>query len=481
MDQTTGSSTFDLLAQATDPGRTPSGFIRPLEESSLPVLPGPAETEAAIEQITDPTWLQLFHQYIGVFVVAFMVSVLLTPVMRRIAVANGVIDRPSEARKVHKIPVAYLGGVAVYLGILAGVVFSYLALLRPELMELHTADADPVPISILAGMTAITVIGVVDDIVGISPRIKIGGQLFAAALLAFNDIGVKVATGLLKPLGRRLDNENLVYGFDLPDWMSWASVVFGDHIQVDVIYWTGTAIIAVFVIGACNASNLIDGLDGLLSGVTAIAMVGLLAIALALGAANDGKLDAARIVLCMAVLGACLGFLPHNFNPASIFLGDAGSMLLGFMTIVAILSLGDTGRTHLVIAGLLIYSVPIIDTTLAIIRRKMAGLPLSAADDQHLHHQLKRALGVKGAVLAMYGIAAIFAFLGVAVSMGRGRVIYAIALVVGAFIVVTAIKQASRARIEADASRSHLKRGAGPAAPSTPAATTAREPEPVRS
>lgn len=461
MAQSVGIHSALALLQVPDLGRGSPGFIRPFEEGTLPDALSATPNAITPEVFADPGALELFHQYIAVFVVAFLVTLLATPIMRRIAVAYGVIDRPSVARKIHKIPVAYLGGVAVYLGILAGIAYSYLSLIFPNLMPAHAAGSLPVPISIIAGMTAITLIGVIDDVVGISPRIKIGGQLFAAALLAFDDIGVKVASGLLRPVGHWLNNDKLVYSFDLP-----ASIpLFGDHIQLDLVYWTGTAIIAVFVIGACNASNLIDGLDGLLSGVTAIAMGGLLAIALALGAIDDGKLDAARIVLCMCVLGACLGFLPHNFNPASIFLGDAGSMLLGFVTIVAILSLGDTGKTHLVIAGLLIYAVPIIDTTLAIIRRRMAGLPLSSADDQHLHHQLKRSLGVKGAALAMYGIAGIFAVLGVAVSAGRGRVIYALALVVGSFIVVTAIKQASRARIEAEAVKSDARRAAAGAIP----------------
>src|SRR5690606_33342322 len=97
-----------------------------------------------------------------------------------------------------------------------------------------------------------------------------------------------------------------------------------DHVSIDLVYWAGTAIIALFVLGACNASNLIDGLDGLLSGVTAIANVGLLIVALWMAVLDDGPRDAQRIVLGMAIIGACLGFLPHNFNPATIFLGDCG-------------------------------------------------------------------------------------------------------------------------------------------------------------
>ncbi|TVQ63924.1 MAG: undecaprenyl/decaprenyl-phosphate alpha-N-acetylglucosaminyl 1-phosphate transferase [Phycisphaerales bacterium] len=422
------------------------------------------ETVGIDEQAAAITGLDLFHEYIVIFVVAFLVSLLATPLMRRVAVANGIVDRPAESRKVHRAPVAYLGGVAVFLGILAGVALSYFAPLMPfKVFQHHSDIAMPVPISIVGAMTAIMLIGMIDDIVGISPRVKIGGQLLTAALLAYDDIGVKVAAGLLRPLGAAIGNESMVYGLNLPVPIP----MIGDHLQIDVIYWAGTAIIAIFVLGACNASNLIDGLDGLLSGVTAIAMVGLLLIALTMAVGNegrgDGPLDAARIILTLCVLGACLGFLPHNFNPASIFLGDCGSMLLGFMTIVIILTLGDTGKTHLVIAGLLIYAVPIIDTTLAIIRRKMAGKSISDADDQHLHHQLKRSMGVKGAVLTLYAMGGVFAVLGVGVSLGRGRVVYAIALVVAAFIVVTAIKIAHRARIEQEAARYDQRRAREPA------------------
>lgn len=419
--------------------------------------------------------LSIFHQSIGVFVVAFIVTLLATPVMRRLAVANGVVDRPGDARKVHRIPIAYLGGVAVYLGLLAGIGFSYFAprLLGWSMFDGHEVAQSPVPFSILAGATAIMLVGMIDDVVGIPPAYKIAGQLFAAALLAFNDIGVKVAAGLLRPLGSLLGNERLVWDFDLP----FAVFMLGDHVQFDMVYWAGTAIIAIFVLGACNASNLIDGLDGLLSGVTSIAMVGLLLVALAMAVDNDGRLDEARIVMCLAVLGACLGFLPHNFNPATIFLGDCGSLLLGFMTIVVILTLGDTGKTHLVIAGLVIYSIPIIDTTLAIIRRKMSGMSMSAPDKEHLHHQLTRAFGVKGAVFTLYAVGVIFAALGVGISMERGRVIYAIALVIGSFIVVTAVKIARRARIEAEAIAHEERRAARAAAAA--GSRPGKEPTPV--
>lgn len=439
-------------------GRTPAEFGAGLG----PLAPGGAEVAGEVVEHTQ-TLLEIFNSYIFVFLVAFLVTTLATPLLRRLAIANGIVDRPNDPRKAHKLPVAYLGGIAVYLGVLAGIAFSFFgyALLPETIFGFHhSVYLNPesasmgfklVPMSVIIGMTLITVTGLIDDVIGLDPRLKIVGQLLAAAALAMQDVGTKVASGIMRPIGSLVGNDDLLYsipiGIEIPMLAPTGSVT------VDIIYWAGTAIIAVFVLGACNASNLIDGLDGLLSGVTAIAAAGLLIVALMLAQNDDGSLDAARIVIALALMGGCLGFLPHNFNPATIFLGDCGSLLLGYLTIVLILTLGDTGKTHLVIAGLIIYAIPIIDTALAIVRRKLAGKPLSSADDQHLHHQLKRWLGVKGAVLSLYGIGVIFAALGVWLSEGRVRVVFTIAIVFGAFIGVTAVKIARRQAIEEDAVR----------------------------
>ncbi len=405
----------------------------------------------------------VLHGYVMVFTIAFLVTLLVTPLIRRLALAHGVVDRPTEARKIHRVPIAYLGGVAVYLGLMAGIVYSYLATVQPGLLDFHATryldaegDHPIVPLSVVFGLTLIMMLGLIDDVMGIAPRLKVGGQLVAAAALAATDVGVKVAAGVVMPLAHAIGlhteilgtTETVAFHIPLP-----TPVLGVDSIPIDLVYWAGTAVIAVFVLGACNASNLIDGLDGLLSGTTAIASVGLLVIALGMAVADDGPRDGPRIILCLALLGACLGFLPHNFNPATIFLGDAGSLLLGFNTIVIVLMLGDQGQTKLVVAGLIIYAIPIIDTVLAIVRRKLAGKAISDADDQHLHHMLKRALGVKGAVFALYGIGAVFAGLGVALSMGRARVIYAIATVIAAFVGVTAIKIARKKQLEEHALR----------------------------
>jgi len=449
------------LGQATAPD-IPEG-VRDRIKSIGSDLDALRERVQALQGLVSPKLeavdrIGVLHGYVMVFTVAFLVTLFVTPFVRRLALRHGVVDRPTEARKVHRTPVAYLGGVAVYLGLMAGVLYSYIATVRPGLLDFHPTqfldlDGDhfTVPLSVVFGLTLIMMLGLIDDVMGIAPRLKVGGQLVAAAALAMTDVGVKVAAGVVLPIAKAIGlhtqivgtTETVLYQVPLP-----GHFLGMDSIPVDLVYWAGTAVIAVFVLGACNASNLIDGLDGLLSGTTAIASLGLLVIALGMAVADDGPRDGPRIILCLALLGACLGFLPHNFNPATIFLGDCGSLLLGFNTIVIILMLGDQGQTKLVVAGLIIYAIPIIDTVLAIVRRKLAGRPISDADDQHLHHMLKRALGVKGAVFALYGIGAVFAALGVGLSIGRARVIYAIALVLAAFVGVTAIKIARRKQIE---------------------------------
>lgn len=404
----------------------------------------PPDIMAEGTESIDVSAMGLLNSYAYIFVIAFVITLLITPLVRRAAIAFDVIDHPDDPRKGHAYPVAYLGGLAVFIGLIAAVGASYIFI---------EADAEayypPVPLAVVMGMIAITFTGLIDDVSGLFPHVKIAGQLVAAAALAVNEVGTHVAEGLLKPI------------MGAPDQVIFtiADLSLLNH---HVFYWVGTALIAIFVLGGCNAMNFIDGLDGLASGATAIMAVGLLAISVlmaidiyASGASiADDSLAGARLVLCMALLGSVLGFLPHNFNPAAIFLGDAGSLLLGYMCATIILMLGDLGDTHLVFAGLIVFSVPIIDTTLAIIRRKLAGIPVSVPDDQHLHHQLKRALGgVKRAVLALYGISALFAILGVTLAAlvlqaeMRVRVVYAIALALFSFVGVIAVKTARQQQI----------------------------------
>ena len=159
----------------------------------------------------------------------------------------------------------------------------------------------------------------------------------------------------------------------------------------------------------------------------------------------------ADIVLGLAVLGAVLGFLLYNFNPASIFLGDSGSLLLGYLCIVMALMLGEKGQTFIVVAGLIVFALPILDTLLAIIRRKMAGKPMSAPDSNHIHHIIKRKLvSVRKTVLSLYGISFVFCLLGVALVWAhmtesiRAWVIYLVAIVIFGGISLLALRAAKR-------------------------------------
>jgi UDP-GlcNAc:undecaprenyl-phosphate GlcNAc-1-phosphate transferase len=402
---------------------------------------------AAGSSIADSA-VSLLNIYAPVLITAFLVTMLATPLVRRIAERCGIVDRPDIARKLHAYPVPYLGGVAVFLGLLAAIGASYLT------VQDVPSSFMPVPLAIVIGMVAITFTGLADDVWGWDPRLKIAGQLVAAAALAIESVGVNVAEGILLPI---FGAENLTIHVPSP----WGPM------PIDIVYWVGTGIIAVFVLGGCNSANLIDGLDGLLTGVVGIVALGLLAISLLMVPqtpvdaiqSTDGTMAGARIVLCMALLGAMLGFLPHNFKPASIFLGDCGSLLLGYMCVVIILMLGEHGQTHLVFAGLIVFAVPIIDTTLAIIRRKLAGTPMSAGDDQHLHHQLKRAVGgVRRAVAVLYFLSFLFAIVGVTLAALvmltelRVRMIYTIAIILFGMVGMIAIKSArGRQRAMAEA------------------------------
>lgn len=413
--------------------------------------------------IGELTFLEVAPGYLSVLLTAFLVTLIATPIMRRLALANGIVDMPSDERKIHRKPIAYLGGVAVFLGLMAGILLSYFAAaglnviqFHPSLQRLEGIPDLAVPPSIILGMFVIMMVGLLDDILGISPRIKVAGQLIAAAALAVNEVAVRSAAGVILPVAQMfgIEAKHVLSAVDPsraadllknPQWADptvtdrfsetfitttvvspfetiyWniplpMDVPFlGTHLHFDLIYWISTAVIAMFVLGACNASNLIDGLDGLLSGVTAIAAGGLTTIAIMFAMADADPRNTQQIVLGLAILGACLGFLPYNFKPASIFLGDCGSLLLGFSIIALVLMMsGKSGHhTHIIVAGLIIYCIPIMDTILAIVRRKMTGKSMSEPDDEHLHHMLQRRLGVRGAVLTLYGIGVVAAIVGV--------------------------------------------------------------------
>jgi len=379
------------------------------------------------------TLMSIISPYFGVFFVAFFVSIVATPIMRRLAIANGIVDIPDLKRKNHIAPVAYLGGIGILLGWLAGVTVGYVT--APHNSSIVGLQHVVFPFTVILGAGAIVITGLIDDIYGISPRVKVGGQFFAAAALAGQDVGIRL-----------VENTFSLLGMDLTQW-------FGPTVAGWIIYATGTAVIAIFVIGGCNAVNLIDGLDGLAAGVTAISVIGFLAMAAIVALrgdapGNQGVVDdPVRIVMCLAILGGILGFLPYNFNPATIFMGDAGSLLLGYLGVATILMFADVHLKH-VTAALIIFAVPITDTAVALIRRKVRGQPLFSPDNGHIHHVLRRqGLSVKGAVGVLYLVQLCFASLGVAMIAFdlQWRYVLAFFVVMYGFVLVFAYKYASRA------------------------------------
>ncbi len=391
--------------------------------------------------------VEMLNVYSPVFIAGFLITLVATPVVRRIAIVVGVIDMPDVHRKHHKAPVAYLGGLAVFIGFMCAMIASFI------LIDGDAADLAPVPLSILVGASAIALTGLADDIWKWDARLKIAGQLVAAAALSYSEIGIGAVTGVLQPLIGQPDETLFTFaGFALQN-----AVLY---------YWIGTAFLGFVIIAGCNSANLIDGLDGLLSGSTAIMSSGFLAIALLL--ASTATIDdpttslvGVRVILALALLGCMLGFLPWNFNPAFIFLGDCGSLLIGYLCVTTILLFGEQGSPSMVVAGFIIFGLPIVDTTLAIIRRKLAGVPMNTADANHIHHQLKRALGsVKKTVFALYGITLAFTLLGVSIAAialltsTRMLVVYCIGMALFGFVISVAIKIAMLQRWEANTAAS---------------------------
>lgn len=379
--------------------------------------------------LADLSMTDVISPHMGVFFIALTVSLLSTPLLRRLAIANGIVDRPDQKRKTHTEPIAYLGGIAILLGWLGGVLFCY--------VRMPSSGPVQVPWAIVVGAVIIAVTGLIDDVWRISPRVKIGGQLLTTAALVWqSDVGQTLAADLFA-----------------------AAHIPPSPLVTQLSYWLGATIITIFVVGGCNSVNLLDGLDGLAAGVTGIAATGFLFLA-AYAATDTSQLsptDSTRIVLCLALLGTIAGFLPYNFNPANIFMGDAGSLLLGYLSISTILQFTHVPNRGplLVIAGLIIFALPITDTTLAIFRRKMRGQPILSPDNQHLHHlflrwaqrfRIGKGTSVKVAVISMYLLAAMFAVLGctMMVVFTRWRYILAIFFAFFAFIVVTAYKAGHR-------------------------------------
>lgn len=288
--------------------------------------------------------------------IAFVASFVLTPFVKKFAIAIGATDKP-DYRKVHTKIMPRLGGLAIYLGFVISVL-----IIRPE----GVYDW-----AIFLGGTIIIITGMVDDLFQISPKLKLLGQFAAAlAVIIAGDIQVNYI--------------NLPFG---------GTIEFGIFAIPLTVLW---------IIGITNAVNLIDGLDGLAAGVSTIALLTIAGMAAIMG-------DLYVTLMASILAASAIGFLYYNFHPAKIFMGDTGSLFLGFMiSVFALLGFKNVTVISLVIP-ILILGVPISDTFFAIVRRLLNKQPISAPDKSHLHHcLLNSGFSHKETVLIIYGIAIMF-------------------------------------------------------------------------
>lgn len=305
----------------------------------------------------------MYFNYIFSFLLSFLVAFLCTPLIKKVAFKIGAVDVPKDNRRIHKQPIARLGGLAIFYGfIVSFLVFSSL---------------NSVTLGLLIGALVIVTVGVIDDIKPLNAKIKLMFQIIAALIVVYSGVEIHAITNPF--------TESKISSLEL--------------------YGISTIITVLWIVGVTNAVNFIDGLDGLAAGVSSIAAVFLLFIALINGRTNEALLTA-------ALAGATLGFLPFNFNPAKIFMGDTGSTFLGFT--LAVISIQGTMKGYTAIAlsvPLLVLGLPIFDTAFAICRRIIKRRPVMEADRGHLHHRLIDAgYSHKQSVLLLYVIST---FLGV--------------------------------------------------------------------
>lgn len=366
-------------------------------------------------------WDTVLSPHVYVFYAAFIVSFIFTPIMRQVAIQYGIIDQPDRVRKLHSAPVAYLGGVAVFIGWVAGLATSQLHIPADEIGSPHLQ----VKLNIVIGAMLIIGLGLLDDVKRIRPRHKILGQVIAAIILLQGGVGTHCLDPLFTPFNVRVQNA-IGPQFVVAPW---------------VIGVASSCFVVLMVVGCCNATNLLDGLDGLAGGVTAVIVGGFLFLAIRLATdEKDSEWDPVRIVLALALLGSILGFVPYNFNPASIFMGDTGSMFLGYSCATLIVVLAGENSKWL-LAALVMFALPIMDTALAFARRWVNKRPLFSADRHHFHHQMvERGFTIRQTVLISYALAIGFCLLGVMIAYMRVRYAVAFYLVIFGSMIVAAYK-----------------------------------------
>ncbi len=334
--------------------------------------------------------MDITYKLVCAMMLSAIVTYGLTPLVRKLAFRVGAVDIPRDERRMHTKPIPRMGGLAIFIGFLLS--YGLFSAMEPLKMG-----------AILFGATLMVGVGIVDDIRTLNAKTKLVFQLIAAVALFASGIRIEFFSNFFNP-------EHGVIPLGI---LSFPVTVF-------------------WIVGITNTVNLIVGLDGLAAGISSIGAVALTLVALQLS--GQGIAFAMHMqevaLLTIIVAGACIGFLPHNFNPARIFMGDAGSLLLGFLLASASVDGALKGTTAVAIAiPILALGLPIFDTTFAILRRLVSGRSIAEADRGHLHHRLLQVgMNQKHAVLTLYLIAGL---------MGASAVFLAQNAFVNTFVVLT--------------------------------------------
>ena len=322
---------------------------------------------------------------------ALALSAAATPLVKRFAHRIGAIDVPKDSRRVHKLPIPRLGGLAIFLGFILSVVFF--------------ADINRQVLGILIGSVIIVIVGVIDDIRPLRAYIKLIIQIIAAIVAVY--------------FGVIIDIFSNPFVFSANDFI---------HLGYFSVYITIFWIVAI-----TNSVNLIDGLDGLAVGVSAISSIVMLVIALMVSE------DLNVAIILAALTGACLGFMPYNFNPAKIFMGDTGALLLGYvLSTVSIIGLFKFYALVSFAVPFLVLAIPLIDTVFAFLRRLLKGQNPMSPDRGHLHHRLlDMGLSQKQAVAVLYLISGLLGLTAVVITTSdKVRALILIAAVLVAIVIV---------------------------------------------
>ena len=332
----------------------------------------------------------------AVFFVALIGAALSTPLAMKLAWRVNAIDYP-DGRRVNKLPTPRLGGVAIFAGLVLGLGFMVIVnWINPDLLHIRGLNTGINYFGVGGALLIVFAIGLLDDIYQIKPLAKFLGQILAAIVACVSGV---LFSHFLNPFGSGI--------IDI-GWLAYPFTVF-------------------YLVAFANIINLIDGLDGLASGVVAICAAALFVLSF-----SRGGMDAA--IMAAALVGVCGGFLFFNFHPAKAFLGDSGSLLLGFS--LGIVSLFGVVRATALISLLIpvvIAGIPVIDTFTSIVRRMRSGKPIFAADKEHVHHRfINLGFSQRITVLIIYGLSSVLAVLAILIAQDQTpmRIVYVIILIV---------------------------------------------------